>query len=50
MGKLQDGIEIWMNNLNTVDIAEDGKTARVGGGGISKTVVDTLWAAGKQTG
>ncbi|KAI1496581.1 FAD binding domain protein [Biscogniauxia marginata] len=49
VGKMQNGIEIWMNQLSSVDISDDGKTAVVGGGTLSKTVTDTLWAAGKQT-
>ncbi|KAJ0271239.1 hypothetical protein CBS470a_013211 [Colletotrichum nupharicola] len=34
---------------NQVEIAEDGKTATLGGGASVKTVVNALWAAGKQT-
>lgn len=49
VGKMQGGIEIWMNALNTVEIAADGKSAKIGGGTLSKTVTDSLWAAGKQT-
>lgn len=47
---MQNGIEIWMNHLNTVEIAEDGKTAKIGGGTLTKTVTDSLWPVGKQTG
>lgn len=50
LGKMQNGIEIWMNHLDSVTVSEDGKTARFGGGGISKNVRDALWAEGKQTG
>ncbi|KAI1409703.1 FAD binding domain protein [Hypoxylon sp. FL1857] len=49
VGRMQNGIEIWMNQLSSVDISDDGNTAVVGGGTLSKTVTDTLWAAGKQT-
>ncbi|KAI0394647.1 FAD binding domain protein [Xylariaceae sp. FL0594] len=49
VGKLQNGIEIWLNNLSSVEIAKDGNTAKFGGGTLSKTVTDTLWAKGKQT-
>lgn len=50
VGKLQNGVEIWMHQLNSVKIAADGKTATFGGGIMSKGVTDGLWAAGKQTG
>lgn len=46
---MQGGIEIWLNKLSGVDVSADGKTARVGGGTLSKKVTDDLWAAGKQT-
>ncbi|KAI1084318.1 FAD binding domain protein [Whalleya microplaca] len=49
VGKMQGGIQIWMDDLNTVEIADDGKSAKIGGGTLSKTITDTLWAAGKQT-
>ncbi|KAI6083158.1 FAD-binding domain-containing protein [Hypoxylon rubiginosum] len=48
-GKLQNGVEIWLNQLKNVKIADDGLTAKIGGGTRSKAVTDTLWAAGKQT-
>lgn len=50
VGKLQNGIQIWMRQLDSVSIAEDGQTATFGGGILAKTVTDELWAAGKQTG
>ncbi|RYP61604.1 hypothetical protein DL769_007637 [Monosporascus sp. CRB-8-3] len=49
VGRMQGGVQIWMNRLSSVDIAEDGKTAKIGGGTLSKAVTDVLWAAGKQT-
>ncbi|KAJ6784036.1 hypothetical protein PWT90_00323 [Aphanocladium album] len=49
LGKLQGGIEIALGSLNSVEVSEDGQTAKVGGGTLSKTVIDALWAAGKQT-
>ncbi|KNG91157.1 FAD-dependent oxygenase [Aspergillus nomiae NRRL 13137] len=49
LGKMDHGIEIFLEQLNTIDIAEDGKTVKIGGGTGSKAVTDTLWAAGKQT-
>ncbi|KAI0910044.1 hypothetical protein F4823DRAFT_591970 [Ustulina deusta] len=49
VGNLHDGIEIWMNKLDSIEVAQDGLTVTIGGGALSKSVVDTLWAAGKQT-
>ncbi|KAH8803017.1 hypothetical protein F5884DRAFT_494268 [Xylogone sp. PMI_703] len=49
LGKMDHGIEIYLSQLNNVEIAADGKTATFGGGIISKNVTDILWAAGKQT-
>ncbi|KAF2966272.1 hypothetical protein GQX73_g7301 [Xylaria multiplex] len=34
---------------SSTTLAQDGKTATIGGGTSSKTVTDTLWASGKQT-
>jgi hypothetical protein len=47
---MDHGIEIYLNQLNTVEVATDGKTVTIGGGTQSKKVTDTLWAANKQTG
>jgi hypothetical protein len=44
------GIEIFLNQLSSIAIANDGQTATIGGGVISKNLTDALWAAGKQTG
>ncbi|KAI0108551.1 FAD binding domain protein [Nemania sp. FL0031] len=49
VGRLHDGIEIWLTQLSGVDIASDGETATIKGGTLSKVITDTLWAAGKQT-
>ncbi|KAI2465645.1 FAD binding domain protein [Annulohypoxylon bovei var. microspora] len=49
VGKMKNGIEIWMHQLNGVEISEDGTQAKIGGGAKTKTVTDTLWSAGKQT-
>ncbi|KAF4996415.1 hypothetical protein FDECE_12451 [Fusarium decemcellulare] len=49
LGEMDHGIEIYLNQLNSVTIAADGKTVKIGGGTVSKKVTDTLWAAGKQT-
>ena len=50
LGKLDHGIEIWMRKLDKTEIAEDGKTVRLGGGLLAKEITDALWAEGKQTG
>ncbi|KAI1733493.1 FAD binding domain protein [Xylaria scruposa] len=49
VGRLQNGIEIWLNQLSSVEVAEDGATAKIGGGTLSKTITDSLWAREKQT-
>ncbi|PWI65412.1 hypothetical protein PCL_07013 [Purpureocillium lilacinum] len=49
LGRMQGGIEIWLRQLSGVTISRDGRTATIGGGTMSKRVVDDLWAAGKQT-
>ncbi|KAI1098845.1 FAD binding domain protein [Jackrogersella minutella] len=49
VGKMKNGIEILMSRLNSVDISEDGTKAKIGGGANTKTVIDALWGAGKQT-
>lgn len=50
LGKMDSGIEIYLSQLSGVEVAADGKTAKIGGGTGSKLVTDTLWKAGKQTG
>ncbi|KAI1329133.1 FAD binding domain protein [Xylariaceae sp. FL0255] len=49
VGSVHQGIGIWLNGLDSVEIAPDGSTVNIGGGALTKTVTDTLWAAGKQT-
>ncbi|RMJ25024.1 FAD binding domain-containing protein [Aspergillus sp. HF37] len=49
LGNMDYGIELSVRNLTGVQVAPDGKTARIAGGTMSKTVTDALWAAGKQT-
>jgi hypothetical protein len=50
LGKMDYGVEIYLDQLSSVEVAADGKSAKIGGGTMSKTVVDELWAAGKQAG
>ncbi|KAK3933876.1 hypothetical protein QBC46DRAFT_430719 [Diplogelasinospora grovesii] len=49
LGRMDHGVEISLSQLSSVTIAPDGRTAEIGGGTLSKTVTDALWAAGKQT-
>lgn len=49
LGEMRWGIDISLNKLSGVSIASDGQTATIAGGTNSNVVVDTLWAAGKQT-
>lgn len=48
--KMNSGIQIRMTEMKSVSIAPDGKSAIIGGGILSKDLVDTLWAKNKQTG
>jgi hypothetical protein len=47
---MDQGIEIYMTQLDTVTVGGDGQTATIGGGAMSKAVVDSLWNVGKQAG
>jgi hypothetical protein len=47
---MDHGIEIYLNQLSSIEIASDGQTATFGGGVMAKNVTDALWAVGKQTG
>ncbi|OLN87860.1 6-hydroxy-D-nicotine oxidase 1 [Colletotrichum chlorophyti] len=42
-------VMIDLRDWNSVDIANDGNTATIGGGATVKTVVEALWESGKQT-
>ncbi|EFR04908.1 FAD binding domain-containing protein [Nannizzia gypsea CBS 118893] len=48
LGKMDSGIEIFMKQLNSVEIAQDGKSVKAGGGINSKYLADKLWDANKQ--
>jgi hypothetical protein len=50
LGRMTQGIEIYLAQLSSVEIADDGETVTIGGGTKSKLVTDTLWEAGNQTG
>ena len=47
---MKHGNQIYLHQLSQAEIAEDGRTATIGAGTLSETVLDTLWAPGKQTG
>ncbi|KAL4728692.1 FAD-linked oxidoreductase chry5 [Fusarium chlamydosporum] len=49
LGKMTQGIEIYLNQLTGVEIAKDGKSVTIAGGTKSKQVTHTLWESGKQT-
>ncbi|KFZ11853.1 hypothetical protein V502_07373 [Pseudogymnoascus sp. VKM F-4520 (FW-2644)] len=49
LGTFKQGIQISMESFNEVKLSSDGRTARIGGGTLSKKITDTLWAEGKQT-
>ncbi|GAW22033.1 hypothetical protein ANO14919_115680 [Xylariales sp. No.14919] len=49
LGRMGRGVAIHLGQLSTVVVAQDGKTATIGGGASSKTVTDALWELGKQT-
>ncbi|KAL4871076.1 hypothetical protein BDV12DRAFT_183971 [Aspergillus spectabilis] len=49
LSNLQHGIQIWLQNLNFIRIAEDGQTATFGGGIKSGTLIPALFEQGKQT-
>ncbi|PVH93235.1 FAD-binding domain-containing protein [Periconia macrospinosa] len=49
VGKVKDGIQILMSQLNSVEVAADGQTATFGGGVLAKDVTEGLWAKNKQT-
>ncbi|KAH9905587.1 FAD-binding domain-containing protein [Xylariomycetidae sp. FL2044] len=49
MALATDSVQIDFRKMNHVDLAEDGKTARIGGGINVKQVVEALGDAGKRT-
>ncbi|KAK2589605.1 hypothetical protein QQS21_012714 [Conoideocrella luteorostrata] len=49
MALAQNAIQIDFRNMSNVTVAEDGKTAKIGGGANVKQVVDALAEAGKRT-
>ncbi|GAP93388.2 putative FAD-dependent oxygenase [Rosellinia necatrix] len=49
LGRMKRGVGIHLGRLSNVTVAQDGETAIIAGGAVSKAVIDTLWEAGKQT-
>ncbi|KAF4994529.1 hypothetical protein FGRMN_5738 [Fusarium graminum] len=49
IGKMKQGIEIYLDQLSGVNISKDGKSVTISGGTKSKRVTQTLWESGKQT-
>ncbi|PVH78374.1 FAD-binding domain-containing protein [Cadophora sp. DSE1049] len=49
LGSMDHGIQIRMTEMKSVSIAPDGESATIGGGILSKDLVDTLWRSNKQT-
>lgn len=47
--QLENGVGINLRKLNSVKIAEGGKSANIGGGIMTKDLVDVLWEEGKMT-
>ncbi|KAK4954383.1 hypothetical protein LTR10_007814 [Elasticomyces elasticus] len=45
---VQDGLSIWMRGMTSVEIAEDGRSATVGGGILSGELAEAFSRAGKQ--
>ncbi|KAL2867465.1 FAD-binding oxidoreductase [Aspergillus lucknowensis] len=50
LGNMQNGIEISLAQLRSIQIAEDEKSALFGGGAFDGEVMDTLWEKGFVTG
>jgi FAD/FMN-containing dehydrogenase len=45
---IENGIEICLDDLDSVSIVDNGQTATVGGGALSEHITDALWEKGKQ--
>ncbi len=50
LANVENGVGIWMKKFKSVELPEDGHSATIEGGVISKDLVDALWERGKQTG
>ncbi|PGG95622.1 hypothetical protein AJ79_09947 [Helicocarpus griseus UAMH5409] len=49
LGNMREGILIWLRQLNSISVADDGQTATFGGGVRVKQVMEALWEKGKKT-
>lgn len=47
---MEGGSEIILRNLDSVELLLDGKMDKIGGGILTRGLIDVLWEAGKQTG
>lgn len=50
LGRIRNGIEIWMRNLSYVQIDSESNLAVIGGGASSTDVSHAMWNQGKETG
>ena len=50
MALAKNALQIDFRKINYVNVAKDGKTAKIGGGATVKQVVDALEEMGKRTG
>ena len=49
LNHVKHGVGINMRNLNSIELAKDGKTATIGGGIVTKKLMHELWEMGKIT-
>ena len=47
---VKNGVGIWMRSMTDLKVLGDGESARIGGGIVTKDLVDKLWEKGKMTG
>ena len=48
-GKVKRGVGINLRKLNSVEIGKDGRSATIGGGIVTKELIDALWEDGKMS-
>ena len=49
LGRVKHGVGINLRKLNGVEVAKDGTSATIGGGIVTKQLVDALWEKGKMS-
>jgi hypothetical protein len=47
LGKVKHGVGINLRKLNSVKVTKDGRSATIGGGILTKRMVEALWEKGK---